>query len=162
MAGALGVFKTGAQTLTNGFDQPGILALGTTNVYTFYATNGNAVLLRVGAPTFRPLLRLLAPNGTQAGLASGASSGSLDAYLETMVLTNGIFSVAVSSYYGTGSGSYAITQARIPDTFVKAPGDEGGILINGSANTGVTSLGDMDVWTFNANTGDAIIARMGG
>ena len=41
------------------------------------------------------------------------------------------------------------------------PGDEGGPLTNGANATGTITLGDIDMWSFTANTGDNINLRLG-
>lgn len=159
----LGLLATAAsaQTLTNGFDQAGSLALGTTNTYTFYATNGDVVILRAGAP-FRPLLTLRAPNGTALTSAAGPGSSSLDAWTApTTLTTNGVFTVHLSSYYGNGSGAYALSLAQVPAAFEVAPTDEGGAMVNGAAHPGTNSLGDIDMWSISANAGDRIMVRVG-
>ncbi len=120
--------STFGQTLTNGFDQPGTLVLGTTNSYTFYATNGDVIILRVGAP-FRPLITLHAPNGTALNAASGSGSSSVDAAtMPITVATNGLFTVRASSYYGNGSGAYSLSLARIPALYEASPTDQGGLM----------------------------------
>jgi hypothetical protein len=149
------------QTLTNGFDQAGTLLLGTTNSYTFFATNGDTVILRAAAP-FRPFLVVRAPNGAALTTASGSGSSSIDAPIAPLtVTTNGLFTVQVSSYYGTGSGAYALSLARMTAAFEVGPTDEGGVMTNGAAYPGTNSLGDIDVWSITANAGDRIIVRVG-
>ncbi len=150
-----------AQALTNGFDQTGTLVLNTTNLHTFYATNGDTVRLRMGAPGFRPLITLHAPNGATLGSGAGAGSASLDATLEVTINTNGIFGARVSSYYGTGSGDYVLCLARVPAPFELSPADAGGPLTNGAANAASIGLGDVDMWSFTAAAGSSIIVRMG-
>lgn len=150
-----------AQTLTNGFDQVENLALGTTNTYTFYATDGDAILLRMGSP-FRPLVTLRAPNGTAIASAAGPGSGSVDSgTLAVTANTNGLFTVSASSYYGNASGVYRLCAARITAAYEIAPGEEGGTLTNGAANAGTISLGDLDVWSFTATVGESVNARIG-
>jgi hypothetical protein len=157
----LGSAPAAAQTpITNGSQTIATLALNTTNVYTFTVTNGEAIQVRMGAP-FRPLVSLYAPNGVLLQAASGSGSSSLDALARVTAATNGIFRVAVSSYYGNGTGSYSLNLAKAPGTFIVSPGDEGGTLTNGAANPGVISRGDLDMWSFEANAGDTILLRMG-
>lgn len=159
---AAGVLGTACgQTLTNGWDQAGTLTLGTTNSYTFYATNGDVVILRAGAP-FRPLLTLRAPNGNALASGAGSGSSSLDAGTTPITLTtNGVFTVHVSSYYGNGSGAYSLSLARVPAAFEVAPTDEGGPMVNGAAHPGTNSLGDLDMWSISASAGDRIMVRVG-
>jgi hypothetical protein len=159
---AAGVILPGhAQTLTNGFDHAGNLILGTTNSYTLYATNGDTVALRVGAPTFRPLLTVHAPNGTLVGAGAGSGSSANDAPVSITAATNGLFTVRVSSYYGNGSGAYSLSVARVPSAFEVSPGDEGGVIANGQAGDAILSLGDLDMWSFTAETGDSLMVRVG-
>lgn len=151
-----------AQTITNGFDHTDVLLLGTTNSYTFYATNGDALLLRAGTATFRPLVTLHAPNGTVAGSSAGSGSSALDAALPLVIAnTNGLFTVRASSYYGNGSGNFTVSLARIPAPYEIAPQDEGGPLTNGSAHAGSIAVGDLDVWSFAASQGDRLVLRIG-
>src|SRR5258706_573034 len=58
-----------AQALTNGGNQDGTLAVGTTNAYTVAANAGDRVVLQVakslGGAAFTPLLEFFAPDGTR-------------------------------------------------------------------------------------------------
>jgi hypothetical protein len=150
-----------AQTpITNGAQTIATLALNTTNVYTFSATNGEAIKVRAGAP-FRPLVAVHAPNGALLDSAAGPNNSALDAVVQITAATNGIFSINVSSYYGNGTGSYLVNLAKAPGEFVVSPGDEGGPLTSGVAHPGLLARGDIDMWSFEANTGDSILLRMG-
>ena len=150
-----------AQTpITNGAKTTATLALNTTNVYTFSATNGEYIQIRMAAP-FRPYVALYAPNGALLDAASGTGSSSLDGLIQVTAATNGTFRVEASSYYRNATGAYLINLAKAPGAFVVSPGDEGGTLTNGAAAPGVINLGDMDMWSFEANTGDSIVLRMG-
>ena len=66
-----------------------------------------------------------------------------------------------SGYAGAAAVSYRLTLAKTGDPIVTAAGDEGGALTNGVMHIGTIDVGDLDVWTFNANSGDAITAEMG-
>lgn len=161
LLGAWAVNLASGQTLTNGFDQAGTLVLSSTNTYTFYATNGDTVILRAGAP-FRPLVVLRAPNGVALATASGSGSSSIDAATTPLVMTtNGLFTVQVSSYYGNGTGATSLSLARVPGAFEVAPADEGGSMVNGGAYSGTNSLGDIDMWSFIATAGERIMVRVG-
>lgn len=150
-----------AQTpLTNGAHTTATLALNTTNVYTFSATNGDNIQVRMGAP-FRPLVSVYAPNGVLLEAAAGPNSSALDALVQLTAATNGTFKVAVSSYYGNGTGAYLVNLAKSPGAFEVSVGDEGGSLSGGAATVGVIDRGDMDMWSFEASAGDSILLRMG-
>jgi len=61
----------------------------------------------------------------------------------------------------SGSGDYRLTLAKTGDPVVISPGDDGGPMTNGWMHTGLVQTGDLDLWTFNANSGDALIVRVG-
>src|SRR6266496_1314956 len=58
-----------AQTITNGAETAGTLLANTTNSYTFNATNGGGLTLRMGATTFNPRIVLFNPSGVAIGSA---------------------------------------------------------------------------------------------
>jgi len=49
-----------------------------------------------------------------------------------------------------------MTLAQSPLAFIVPAGDEGGPIANGANVTGSILRGDLDQWSFNATTGDAI------
>jgi hypothetical protein len=151
----------GQTVVTNGAETPGTLAANATNSYTFNATNGDSIVLRVGAPVMNPRLVLLNPASAVIGLAGSGVSGAHEAYLPVSATNTGTFTVQVSSIFAGGSGSYVLRLAKIPGDFVVSPGDEGGALANGTLNSGTNSLGDLDMWSFYATNGDTILLRMG-
>jgi hypothetical protein len=150
-----------AQTvLTNGADQTGTLVAKTTNSYTFTANTGDDINLRVGTTGFYAWLQLFGPDGKL--LVSGTDDGYTDAYIDNYRATNsGTFTVLVSSWSSGGTGTYALHLAQIPEAFIVPAGDEGGPLTNGADATGTITLGDIDIWSFTANTGDNINLRVG-
>jgi len=146
-------------TLVNGASQGGTLAINTTNSYIFDATTGDAIILRMGSSGFTtPRIDLYNPVGTRIG--TFASSGAHDAVLYVQATNTGTFSVQVSANFGGASGTYTLTLAQMPEAFVVSPGDQGGTLTNGAMVPGTISLGDLDMWSFPATNGDAIILRM--
>jgi hypothetical protein len=149
-----------ATTLVNGANQTGTVLINTTNSYTFTANAGDSINLRLGTTNFDGWLQLFGPNGTL--LVSGTGDGSTDAYIDNYTATNsGTFTVLVSSWFSGGTGTYALHLAQIPEAFIVPAGDEGGPLTNGANATGAITLGDLDMWTFTANTGDKINLRLG-
>ena len=150
-----------AQTaLINGTNATGTLVVSTTNSYTFTANTGDNINLRVGTTNFDAWLQLFGPDGKL--LVSGTDDGYTDAYINNYTATNsGTFTVLVSSWFTGGTGTYALHLAQIPEAFVVPAGDQGGPLANGANATGTITLGDLDMWTFTANTGDNISLRLG-
>ena len=72
-------------------------------------------------------------------------------------------SVLVSDGNGalSGSGTYRLTLAKTGDPVVVSAGDEGGPMTNGVMHLGTVLTGDLDLWTFSANSGDALVVRIG-
>jgi hypothetical protein len=76
---------------------------------------------------------------------------------------SGTFLVVVSDGNGGlfGAGDYRLTLAKTGDPVVVSAGDDGGPMTNGVTHTGTILLGDLDLWTFAANSGDSLVVRMG-
>ncbi|MCC7155820.1 MAG: RHS repeat protein, partial [Bryobacterales bacterium] len=151
--------------LDNGQNHTGaIAAAGQTVTWTFAANAGDAISLAIGEVTdtgsFWPWIRLLRPDGTQIGSGYGALTGHID--IAAAPLT-GVYSVLVASGDSgrIGTGSYRLTLAKTPGAFVVPAGDEGGAMTNGENHAGAIHLGDLDMWTFQANAGDAITLSIG-
>jgi len=151
-----------AQTITNGAYTTNTLVVNTTNTYSFDASDGDRVLLRMGTLSFNPRIDLYNPSGTHITSGFITSSGGRDAELTPVALTNtGTFTVQVSSYYANGSGFYRLTLAKSPGVFEVSAGDEGGGMINGYQHAGMIDIGDLDLWSFSADAGDRVVLRMG-
>jgi hypothetical protein len=147
--------------LTNGGATPGNLAVGDLDIWSFAANAGDSVLARIGATDFRPSLTLYGPNGAQVATGFGSSSSDTDALLEAQAATAGTYTIIVQSYYANGHGPYTLNLAKVPGDFIVSSGDEGGELTNGAPNSGEITKGDLDLWKFEAATGDNILLRIG-
>ena len=79
--------------------------------------------------------------------------------MEYIPSTNGTFNVVVDSSMVEGTGGYRLFYLKVPGSFTIPSGDDGGALVSGN-NDGSTSLGDLDVWTFDANTGDRVTLNL--
>src|SRR5664280_1780415 len=142
--------------LTNGGNFVGTIDLGDLDMWTFTANTGDTINLRLGS-SLNAKLQLYGPNGALLGLAQD-SPDNLIAYTAT---NSGTFTVLVSSFGLGGTGTYVLHLAQIPEAFIVPAGDEGGALTNGGNFVGTIDLGDLDMWTFTANTGDTINLRLG-
>ncbi|MBE0542658.1 MAG: putative Ig domain-containing protein [Verrucomicrobia bacterium] len=149
--------------MANGATYQGANDLGDFDVWTFAAGSGETVLVRAGRVSgnssfYIPWVRLYGPDGAllKSGLVEPDNEVSI-------VTTNGgNFTAVVSSYYpGNYFGTYSLRMARIPGSFTVTPGDEGGPMVNGVSYQGTNDLGDMDVWTFAAITGETVLVRAG-
>ncbi len=133
-----------------------------TNFWNFVASSGDRVVLRIGkngTGNFTPWMRLYNPFNALLGSVSTASSGEI-----AITATNtGTFTLTVND--GSGghnlSGSYRLTLIKPGAPSIISPNDEGGNLTNGLPATGTIDLGDLDLWTFKANTGDNLMVRVG-
>jgi hypothetical protein len=152
-------------TLTNGAVAPGAIALGDFDMWSFTATNGNNISLRVGTTGFTPYLTLYGPNGALIGTAGFNNSFNHDTYLNLVATNSGTFTVVLMSFFydhqTSASGDYNLTLARAPGSFVVSPGDEGGAMTNGAIHSGTIALGELDMWSVTAAAGDSIVLRVG-
>jgi hypothetical protein len=149
-------------SMTNGFKHSGTIDVGDLDLWSFSANAGDSVVLRMGATGFNPHIRLFGPDGKLVASAFIPNVGGIDAEIPATTLTNaGIYTVVVNSYYSNPTGTYILTLAKSPGTFVVAPGDEGGPMSNGAKQTGTIDVGDLDLWSFSANAGDSVVLRMG-
>ncbi len=152
-----------ANILTNGTTHFGEVAVpGQSNAWTFRASSGDRIILRLGDTSgsgFTPAIRLYNP----ANLLVDSSSGTTAAEVNVVAATNGTFKVIVADNSGTGLqiGTYRLTLVKTGNPLVISPGDEGGPITNGFTYTGAIDTGDIDGWTFVANTGEQIALRVG-
>src|SRR5262249_22551216 len=126
------------------------------------ATSGDSILLSVavvGTPTLRPSITLLNPSSVNIGSNAGVTL----AQVNVTASATGTYTLQVASGLGVppGTGSYLVMFVRVPGTFVLPAGDDGGQMVNGANHSGSIFLGDLDVWTFDANQGDAVSLSIG-
>jgi hypothetical protein len=150
--------------MTNGANHAGVIHLGDLDQWTFTAAQGDAISVSIGEvfvgetdPGFNPWIRLRGPNGMQLDTAQGP----LTARIDVTAPLSGTYTVVVASFTVALTGSYRMTLAHTPGTFVVPDGDEGGAFVNGANHPGIIHLGDLDQWTFTAAQGDAISVSIG-
>ena len=151
----------GGGPLQNGANNAGTISLGDLDVWSFSATAGDGLMLRMGATDLNPWIRLYGPNGALVGEAISLRFDTRDVLLQHSVTNSGVYTVVVSSTTGGFSGAYNLHLAQAPGAFIVSPGDEGGPLQDGANNAGTISLGDLDIWSFSATAGDGLMLRMG-
>jgi hypothetical protein len=147
--------------LINGVRQAGTLEAGDLDVWSFDAAAGDNLVIRMGATSCNPHLRLYGPGGVPIGSAFNGASGGRDTELSTQAPADGRYTLVAASYYPGGSGAYRLTLAQLPALFDVSDGDEGGPLVNGYRHHGSIAPGDLDLWRFNAAPGDVLLLRMG-
>ncbi|MBW2290040.1 MAG: hypothetical protein JRG90_19775 [Deltaproteobacteria bacterium] len=138
-------------SLTNGGVHPGTIDLGDLDTYTFTASAGDHIELRVGengSATLAPQLSLYAPSGAliDTGTDAVAAKVAHDA------VESGTFTVLVRDGASAprGFGDYNLYFALIPGA------NEHGLLTPGVAQPGTIDLGDLDTFTLVATTGETI------
>jgi hypothetical protein len=147
--------------LTNGTSNPAAIGLGGQDMWSFTASAGDSIQLRVGAPAFTPRIDLYGPDGSLAGQFAVNNGSIQDAQVFLHLTNSGTFIAVVSSYFVNGLGNYIMSLAQAPESFVVSPGHSGGVLTNGASNPGTIGLGGQDMWSFTANSGDSIQLRVG-
>src|SRR5204862_415105 len=126
-------------TLTNGVNQAGTIDLGDLDLWSFTATAGDSLVLRMGATGFVPQIRLFGPDGALVGDGFTINGNNRDAQLFLQATNSGLYMVVVNSYFFNNSGTYNLTLAKSPGAFFTSPSDEGGPLINGFTHSGTNS-----------------------
>ncbi|MBX3743862.1 MAG: putative Ig domain-containing protein [Verrucomicrobiae bacterium] len=147
--------------LTNGGRHPGSLSVGDIDAWTFDANAGDRLILRMGTTAFVPRIRLFGPDGAPLGDVFSTASASRDNELAAIATASGPHTVVVAAYYANGVGDYHLSLARAPGEFVVFEGDQGGPLTNGARHPANLAVGDLDLWTFNAQAGGSASVRVG-
>jgi hypothetical protein len=147
--------------MTNGWKHSGALVKGDLDVWSFEANAGDGIVLRMGATNFNPWIRLYGPNGVLVGASGSGNGGFVDPDLMVTATNTGTFTVVAGSVTVNPNGNYTLTLARSSGQIFVTPGHAGGSLTNGWKHTGALHAGDLDVWSFDANSGDGIVLRMG-
>ncbi len=147
--------------LTNGGNHDGMIDAGDLDLWTFSATEGERVILRIadvsGTGNFEPWIRLYDPDGVVIGLAEHDYVSEVD----VTVTNSGTFTVIVSDGGGVTlwqTGDYRLHFMKIPGNIILA--DNGGVLSNGGNHDGSIELGDLDPWSFQARAGDSLVLRI--
>jgi hypothetical protein len=155
----------GAQVgMSNGLNYTGdIGAAGEVDLFNFTATAGEDLIVSIGETggntAFFPWIRLLRPDGMQIGSSFGALVGQIS----VAAPASGTYTVQVASADSgqNDTGSYTLTLAKSPGAFTISAGDEGGALANGENHTGTIHIGDVDMWSFSATSGDSLVVSVG-
>jgi hypothetical protein len=161
----LGVSSYAQGDLTNGGVHSGEIAVeGEIDEWSFDASAGDSLVIRIGdlvdpSTYFSPSIRLVAPDGTEVGMASGAVVSEI-AHVATQTGRFNVF-VRGGAPYPTYTGTYRLHLVRTGAPLTVSADDEGGALTNGAVHEGAIHLGDLDAWTFEAQSGDSLVLRMG-
>ena len=123
-------------TITNGQNHDGsILFASQVDSWCFSATAGDAISLSLAELTdtgsFTPWIRLRAPDGTQLGTRWHSAVAQVDVLSAPQT---GLYTVLIGSgdSVHVGTGTYRLTLAQTPGSFVVPSGDDGGPMTNGA------------------------------
>ena len=162
LAKMAGAAENEGGVLQNGSSVDDRIDLGDLDSYTFTANIGESVLLRVAdtestdlfPADFSPRIDLFAPSGSFLTGTSGQLVGDI---FRVNLPSTGIYTVVVSdaSAGEDAAGNYRLHLAKMAG----AAENEGGTLINGLSVSDDISLGDLDSYTFSANTGESVLLR---
>lgn len=151
--------------MTNGVNHTGaISSVGEVDQWTFAANQGDTLILTLGEVPrtpdsgFWPWIRVTGPTG--ATLVCGNCWGDVATRMAATAPLSGTYTVLVASFT-TAVGDYVLRLAKTPGEFVVPPGDHGGAMVNGGNHTGRIEVADLDLWTFTANQGDALVVTLG-
>ncbi|MFN8573181.1 MAG: pre-peptidase C-terminal domain-containing protein [Gemmatimonadaceae bacterium] len=150
--------------ITNGANHTGsIVAAGQTDVWTFTANTGQYIVGSIGETggtvDFTPWIRVTAPNGSLiVNTWNSAAANFGIAAPQTGTYT---VQIATADAGNDATGTYTFSVAALPGALTVSGGDQGGPMTVGVNHAGTQTVGDQDIWTFNANTGDAIILAIG-
>lgn len=156
---ALGATLAGAaaaQTLPNGGSVQGVIATPLQrHTYSFFALAGEGLQLRIADLNRGALYPRITLNDPTGAYFTHGDGPTVAAVIRTAPLT-GIYTVEVSN---TNNQPNAIGPYELH--FTRAPGaNEGGSLPNGGRVSGSLGLGDLDSYTFTAQTGQGLQLRM--
>jgi choice-of-anchor C domain-containing protein len=144
-------------SLANGGSYDGVTEIGDLDLWTFNGSTGDTIVLRAGdtfaGGSYFPWLRLYGPSGVL--IAQNADQS--DSYVSHRATNSGPFTVLMGSYYTDYIGTYRLYFAKAPGDFMIPAGDEGGVIGSGITNSGATTLGDEDLWSFTAYKGAPLI-----
>jgi trimeric autotransporter adhesin len=154
--------------LANGGDHAAsISTAGEIDEWTFTADLGDTAILSIAEIVrnpdtgFYPWIRVYNPLG--ALVYGGNEAGALAAQVAFTATLTGTYTVWVASYDSgfDAVGDYVLRLAKAPGAFTVPAGDQGGPLANGGNYPGRIEIGDLDMWSFDANQNDTAIVSIG-
>jgi hypothetical protein len=140
-------------SISFGHTVSGTLAIGDLNSYTFSATSGNRVIIRMSktSGSLNPGIHLYSPDGRELKESWSARTAELTS---DALPTTGIYTVLVADYWGTSQGEFNLVVERLN------PGS-GPVIEFGQRVSGILAAGDLNAFTFAAAAGDRVVLRMG-
>jgi hypothetical protein len=134
--------------------QCSINSAGETDTYTFYASAGDKVLVRMNKSSggLWSEIRVYSPDGTK--LCEAYSSETAEIASCTLTST-GTYSILASDYFGTYTGDYYLYLQRLNN-----PGSPVPITFSQTLSGSIIAPAEMDTYTFTAGAGNKVLVRM--
>jgi hypothetical protein len=138
---------------------------GDIDTWTFSATAGEEIIVSLGRLTdtgggFIPRIRVFSgPTLIAADTAAPAAARVIFTADQTGTYTILVDDGNINTPDGTGT--YQLFLFVGAATFTVPVGDNGGALTNGGNHPGHITVGDLDIWSFTANTGDSVVLGLG-
>jgi len=135
--------------LLGGFSVPGEV-----DVYTFSATSGDVITIRMSEDSFliNPHIRLFAPDGAPVDSAWHATQARIDGRI---LLSTGTYTVQAFNDDPEWGGSYGLMVQRTFD-----PGQATALTYGDCVRDTIMPIGCHDAYTFSGSAGDVIVVRM--
>jgi hypothetical protein len=142
-----------------------IATIGDLDLYTFSAAVGDHVVLSIGEGAaavtgFDPDITLYSPTGALLQTTTGTVSGFIDA----PITAAGTYTVLIREYNNNTTGDYRLYFDKLPfagSATDPADGDGRALVSNTTTTGAIGSVGDLDLYSFNAAMGDRIILSVG-
>ncbi|MBV6522550.1 MAG: hypothetical protein MNPFHGCM_02698 [Gemmatimonadaceae bacterium] len=141
-----------------GANTPGQITIGDLDRFTFQANQGDVLAISVGelsgTADFTPWLRLASPTGQILGSTSSPTVSQVHA----VATVTGTYTMVIGTADAgnDATGSYVLTVAKGPGSFIVPAGDQGGPMTNNVVHNGTITIGDLDEWSFTANAGSTL------
>ena len=146
--------------IESGETKTGTIGVGDLDAFTFSANSGDAVTILMGrsSGSLYPAIELHAPDGTVVKTASGYPSAAIQAQKVSQM---GTYYIICRDLDGNDTGQYGVSLIKNPGSPNSAQDPDGGVIESGETKTGTIGVGDLDAFTFSANSGDAVTILMG-
>jgi hypothetical protein len=135
--------------LTNGGARIGSITIGDLDSYTFEASWGESIQLRMAdldSTALTPELTVYSPSGAVVAYTWSSEV----ARLVFVAAATGTYTVVASDVNANGAGVYSLHYARAPGT------NENGLIANGASLSGYLDKGDLDSYTLSATVGESL------
>lgn len=140
--------------LVNGGTVNGTIDVGDLDTFVFNVSQGDTVLMRavdLSGTNLSPQINVYRPDGS----LQTWSWGSIVAGIGFSAPMSGTYTLVVMDYnVGADSGAYEVHYTRMPGA------NEHGLLVNGGTVSQTIDVGDLDSYTFHANSGDSVHVQM--